>query len=65
MKREFTYEIVLQVRHVECNPDMPTLNINALGSFLKDVIEVDDFTPRADISCDVIKAELVEVHTVR
>lgn len=31
MSRKFTYEILLRVEDVEDNPDMPTLNINALA----------------------------------
>lgn len=31
MSRKFTYEILLRIEDVEDNPDMPTLNINALA----------------------------------
>lgn len=36
MSRKFTYEILLRVEDVEDNPDMPTLNINALAESMAD-----------------------------
>jgi len=32
----FTYEITLRIQVVEDNPDMPSMNINALAGYLRD-----------------------------